>query len=61
MAQSREVKAGGSFASCNDPRAHFGLGKWTMIKELTVRWPSGKVTNMKQVPADQILTILEGS
>jgi len=61
MIQTRELKAGGSFASCNDPRAHFGLGKDKEIKELNVRWPSGKVTTMKQVQANQVVTIREGS
>lgn len=61
MTQTRELKAGGSFASCNDPRAHFGLGKSKLIQELRVRWPSGKVTTMNRVPADQILTVREDS
>jgi enediyne biosynthesis protein E4 len=59
--QTREVKAGGSFASSNDPRVHFGLGASTVIQELRVRWPSGQVTTMKQVRADQMLTIEESS
>jgi enediyne biosynthesis protein E4 len=59
MTQTRELKAGGSFASSNDPRAHFGLGKSTGIQELRVRWPSGGVTTIKQVPVDQIITIQE--
>jgi enediyne biosynthesis protein E4 len=58
--QTRELKAGGSFASCNDPRAHFGFGKATVIQELRVRWPSGRVTNMKQIPVDRITTVQEG-
>ena len=61
VTQTRELKAGGSFASCNDPRAHFGVGKSTVIQELLVRWPSGKVTTVKQAPVDQVLTIREGS
>jgi hypothetical protein len=61
MTQTRELKAGGSFASCNDPRAHFGLGRAKEIRELTVRWPSGKVTSMKQVPANRVITIQECS
>jgi hypothetical protein len=61
ITQTREIKAGGSFASSNDPRAHFGLGASTVIQELRVRWPSGQVTTMKQVRADQMLTIEESS
>ncbi len=57
--QMREVKAGGSFASSNDPRAHFGLGKAAVVEELTVAWPSGKVSRLTGVQADRILTIEE--
>jgi enediyne biosynthesis protein E4 len=57
--QIREVKAGGSYASCNDFRAHFGLGKAGVIEELTVAWPSGKVSKMTNVPADRVMTIEE--
>lgn len=57
--QLREVKAGGSFASSNDPRAHFGLGPHTVIDELTVVWPSGKRSILRDVKANQILSIRE--
>ena len=60
LTQTREVKAGGSFASSNDPRAHFGLGGATLIDELVVAWPSGKVTRQASAPADRLLTIEEG-
>lgn len=59
LKQTREVKAGGSFASSNDPRAHFGLGRATRVDEVTVRWPSGKVTRMTGVKTDQIVVIRE--
>jgi hypothetical protein len=59
--QTRELKAGDSFASSNDPRVHFGLGKETRIDELTIRWPSGKVTALNDVKANQILSIREGT
>ncbi|MGH8246183.1 MAG: CRTAC1 family protein, partial [Gammaproteobacteria bacterium] len=57
LTQIREVKAGGSFASSNDPRAHFGLGQATVIDELLVKWPSGKTSRLTSVPADQILAV----
>ncbi|MGH9338504.1 MAG: CRTAC1 family protein, partial [Acidobacteriota bacterium] len=57
--QIREIKAGGSYASCNDFRAHFGLNDQQVIQEVRVRWPSGKITVLEQVPADRIMTIKE--
>ncbi len=59
MTQVREVKAGGSFASSNDFRAHFGLGKSEVIRQLIVKWPSGGVTTLNQVAVDRIITIKE--
>jgi hypothetical protein len=41
--QVREVKAGESYLASSDPRVHFGLGKSTAIKRVTIRWPSGIV------------------
>lgn len=58
-AQIREVKAGASFASCNDPRVHFGLGSATQVEELIVRWPSGRITRREALPVDRYLEIWE--
>lgn len=59
VTQTREIKAGGSYASSNDPRAHFGLGSAKSIDELAVAWPSGKVTRLADVKPGQILKIRE--
>ena len=55
----REVKAGSSYLSHNDPRVHFGLGSLTQVETLTVRWPSGTVQILENVDADQVLTVRE--
>ena len=57
--QIREVKAGGSFASSNDPRAHFGLGPAQKVDELLVSWPSGRVTRLTGVDADRVVAVRE--
>ena len=59
LKQTREVEAGGSFASSSEPRAHFGVGQAKVIDQIAVRWPSGKVSTLKDIPADQILSIKE--
>ena len=59
--QTREVRAGSSYASQSDQRLHFGLGTVTTIDRIEVQWPSGKSETLRAVPADQIITILEGS
>ena len=40
-------------------RVHFGLGADAVVRELTVTWPSGKVQTLKDVAADQVLTVRE--
>lgn len=57
--QIREVKAGGSYASSSDPRAHFGAGGAGVIEELEVKWPGGTVTRMSGVKTDRIVTVRE--
>ena len=60
LAQFSEVRAGGSYLSQNDPRLHFGLGAEVKMSEVEIRWPSGKVEVLRDLPADFIYTIVEG-
>ena len=53
----RELQAGSSYLSSEDPRAFFGLGKATAVKSLTVRLPKGHETRLTNVTADRILTM----
>ena len=55
--QVRQIEAGSSYLSSEDPRAHFGLGNATKVRELVVRWPNGKVTRRTNVTADQIVSV----
>jgi enediyne biosynthesis protein E4 len=55
-----EVRAGGSYLSSNDQRLHFGLGSSGVMTRVQVRWPSGAVEELKDLPADAIYTIVEG-
>lgn len=45
------------FQSSVDPRLNFGLGINAKIDELQVRWPDGKITLVKELEADQTLTL----
>ena len=58
--QLRDVKAGSSYLSQSDLRAHFGLGAATRADRVEVRWPDGRVESVADVAADQIVTIDEG-
>lgn len=56
----KEVKTSYSMFSSSDPRTHFGLGDIERVT-VTVRWPSGVVDTLEDVPANKLLTIVEGS
>jgi hypothetical protein len=59
--QIAEVRGGGSYLSQNDLRLHFGLGKSKKIESVEIRWPSGKLETLENLPADSIYTIVESS
>ena len=56
----REVKAGSSYLAQNDLRTHVGLGRATQIDRIEIRWPAGGTDVARNVPANQIVTIVEG-
>ena len=61
ITQRGDVLSGGSFASSNDPRVHFGLGDASVVDVLEIHWPSG-AKEIVSVPAvDRIFTIEEGT
>ncbi|MDQ3085975.1 MAG: ASPIC/UnbV domain-containing protein, partial [Actinomycetota bacterium] len=57
----REVLAGSSYLSSEDPRVHFGLGDVTRVRELRVRFPGGKEIRRADVIANRIVTVGPGS
>jgi hypothetical protein len=59
--QFNQVTTAGSYSSSSDKRVHFGLGHDKLVKEITLRWPSGTVQTLHNVKADQILRVTEGA
>jgi len=60
MKQRGDVLSGGSFASSNDPRVHFGLGDAVTVDALEIHWPSGAQERVSAPAVDRIYTIEEG-
>jgi hypothetical protein len=60
LSQAWEVKRTAGIYSTSDPRAHFGLGAATRADTVSVRWPSGKVDEFRDVPADRHYLVDEG-
>jgi hypothetical protein len=58
--QTQEVQSQSSFLSCNDFRLHFGLDQ-ARSAEVKIRWPNGEWQALSNVPANQLLTVKEGT
>jgi hypothetical protein len=61
LTQIDEVHSGRGYQSHHGMRLHFGLGPHDRINRIDVRWIGGGVDVKKDVAADQLLTISEGS
>jgi enediyne biosynthesis protein E4 len=53
------VTTASGYLSSSDKRVHFGLGKEKSVESIEIRWPSGMVQTIRDIPADQILQIDE--
>jgi enediyne biosynthesis protein E4 len=57
--QFATVSTASSYLSSGDKRVHFGIGKENSMASIEIRWPSGIVQALKNIPADQVLQIDE--
>ena len=55
--QTRELEPQTGYLSFNEPLIHFGLGKATVIEELTIRWPAAGEQRLKGLKAGMFYTI----
>lgn len=55
--QRRVIMAGSSYASSEEPIAVFGIGVKNVVDRVAVRWPSGNVTVVEGVAANQTIII----
>jgi hypothetical protein len=58
--RSRLKTAGGSYLSSHDPREILGLGSAPKIESLEIRWPSGKVDKLTNLPINTYVRVVEG-
>jgi len=59
LRQMREI-LGGNGDSQDEMVAHFGLGERIRVDRLEVRWPSGQVDVLTDIPVDQKIRLFEG-
>lgn len=50
-----------SYNSSSDKRVHFGLGSATVVDSIELIWPSGIKQVLKDIKADQVLTVTESA
>ena len=51
---------GGSYLASHDPREILGLGDAPSAESIEIQWPSGKVDQLKGLPAGKYSVIVEG-
>lgn len=56
---SRQIRGGRSYASGHDYRLTIGLGKADKVKTLTIVWPGGKTTELRDLEVDREYRIVE--
>ena len=57
--QYNHVTTSVGYASSSDRRVHFGLGRDKVVGKLEILWPSGVRQELRDIPVDQILTVVE--
>ena len=57
--QTKMLRSGSSYLSSSELILTFGLGSHAQADAIEIRWPSGQVDNLKNVAADQIITVKE--
>ena len=58
--QRGDVISGGSYASSNDFRVHFGLGDAVKVEGVEIHWPSGAVERLGLPAVDRYYPVEEG-
>ncbi len=59
LKQLRDLVPVTGYLSQADPRCHFGLGKVAKADTVEIRWPNKQTTILKDVKANQILTVIQ--
>jgi hypothetical protein len=58
--RSRLKTGGGSYLASHDPREVIGIGRVGKLDSLEIRWPSGTIDKLSNLPLNTYVTIVEG-
>ncbi len=59
--QVRQLTLARGYLSSSEPMLHFGLGTDTVVRRMTVAWPSGQTQTFENLPVDQRFIVTEPS
>ena len=59
--RTRLKTSGGSYLSSHDPREILGVGAATKVDSIEIRWPSGKVDRLTNLPLNKYVKVTEGA
>jgi len=57
--QRAQVMGGTSYCSASDMRLRFGLGAARLVDRLAVKWPSGQIETIRNLPVNRVRRIAE--
>ena len=57
--QTKTLKSGSSYLSSSELVLTFGLGSHSQTDAIEIHWPSGQVDQLKNIAADEIITVKE--
>jgi len=58
--RSRWKTSGGSYLSSHDPREILGIGQAAKIDSVQIKWPSGQIDKLTDVPINKYIKVTEG-
>jgi hypothetical protein len=60
LKQTRLKTSGGSYLASHDPREILGLGRNPKVDSVEIRWPSGKIDKLSNLPVNTYVRVVEG-
>ena len=58
--RQRLKTSGGSYLASHDPREILGIGKLAKFDSIEIKWPSGKVDKLVDIPLNKYVKVVEG-
>jgi hypothetical protein len=60
MKWTRLKTGGGSYLASHDPREVLGIGRAATVESIEIRWPSGTIDRLSNLPPNKYLVVVEG-